>query len=94
MYITGTKLVHRNTLDLNTLDWQLLAEAMAPGHKLLKATDALLHGPHMLPFETCPHKIGDLVMVPGNPPANRQNQHHLPHSHMHHHRARSPHPYT
>jgi hypothetical protein len=38
-----------------------------------KHADALEHEPHMLPFETCPHKIGDLIMVPGNPPTDRIN---------------------
>ena len=27
----------------------------------------------MLPFEECPHKIGDLVMIHGNPTADRLN---------------------
>ena len=57
--VIGTKLSHRNTLHLNTVDWQLLAEALAPDHQLLHTTDALLHGQHMVPFEACPHKIGD-----------------------------------
>ena len=27
----------------------------------------------MLPFEECPHKVGDLVMIPGNPLEDRLN---------------------
>jgi hypothetical protein len=27
----------------------------------------------MLPFEECPHKVGDLVMILGNPPEDRLN---------------------
>ena len=71
--VTGTKLAHRNTLHLHTTEWHLLAEALTPDHKLLYTTDALVHQPHMLPFEACPHKIGDLVMVPGVPSTDRTN---------------------
>ena len=71
--VTGTKLAHRNTLHLSSRDWTLLAEALTGKNKLLHTTEALAHGPHMLPFEPCPHKIGDIVMVPGNPPTDRTN---------------------
>ena len=33
--VTCTKLAHRNTLHLNTPDWELLAKALAPKHQLL-----------------------------------------------------------
>ena len=49
--VTGTKLAHRNTLHLHTTEWHLLAEALTPDHKLLYTTDALVHQPHMLPYE-------------------------------------------
>ena len=71
--VTGTKLAHRNTLHLGPKEWQLLYHALAPAHKLLHTTDPLPHGPHMLPFEECSHKIGDLIMIPGNPPTDRIN---------------------
>ena len=71
--VTGKRLAHRNTLHLHTKEWHLLAEALAPDHKLLYTTDALVHQPHMLPFEACPHKIGDLVMIPGAPSTDRTN---------------------
>lgn len=48
--ITCTKLVHRNTHNLGTKEWQQLAGALAPPHKLLKPTDPLPNGPHILPF--------------------------------------------
>ena len=71
--VTGTKLAHRNTLHLGLKDWQMLSAALAPAHKLLHTTDPLPQGPHMLPFEECPHKVGDLVMIPGQPPEDRLN---------------------
>jgi len=54
--VTGTKLAHRNTLNLGLQDWQMLSDALAPAHKLLHTTDPLPQGPHMLPFEECPSR--------------------------------------
>jgi hypothetical protein len=51
----------------------MLYHALAPTHQLLHTADPLPHGPHMLSFEKCPHKLGDLVMIPGNPPADTRN---------------------
>ena len=51
----------------------MLYDALAPAHQLLHTTDPLPQGSHMLPFEECPHKIGDLVMIPGNPPEDRSS---------------------
>jgi len=70
---TGTKLAHHNTLNLGIKDWQMLHDALAPTHRLLHTTDPLPQGSHMIPFEECTHKIGDLVMIPGNPPEDRSS---------------------
>ena len=42
-------------------------------HKLQHTTAPLPEGPHILPFEECPHKVGNLVIMTRNPPEDRLN---------------------